>query len=302
MLGGLAAAGLALAFWMVVVERRLFRVRRVVLDAGNLGLPPMKILHLTDTHFSGRDKAILAFLRNLSATERFDLVLFTGDLIDRASGVESAATAASLFRPNLGSFAVLGGHDYPATSPLKAYTHMLLDPRGALAGPNPAGELAARLEECGVRVLQDDNVRLTAADGRPFALVALRDAYVFEPNFRAAWQGLPAEVPVVVIAHSPDVIDEAVARAARLAFFGHTHGGQVRLPFIGAVVGRSRLPLRLVRGAFRQGQTVFIINHGLGTSPVVPYRLLCRPEVTVAEIVDRPGLDALTPIGEAGLG
>jgi hypothetical protein len=300
---GITAAGLLLALWTVVIERRLFRVRRVVLDARCVNLPPLKILHVTDTHFAGRDGAILAFLRSLAAREEFDLVFFTGDLIENAAGVESAEEAAGLFRPRLGAFAVFGGHDYATVDPLRVYTHLLgREQREVYGARNPVEELVRRLEDLGMRVLHDENVRLTAPNGRVFAIVALRDAFVFEPHFEAAWRGLDGKTPVIVIAHSPDVVRETYMRGANLAFFGHTHGGQVRLPLVGAIVTRSHLPARLASGTFCEGRTVFILNNGLGTSPVVPYRLLCRPEVTIAQVASAPSADALTRILEAHLG
>ncbi|MHC5033977.1 MAG: metallophosphoesterase [Planctomycetota bacterium] len=299
---GLAAAALLLALWMVFIERWRFRVRRVVLDADALGLPALRILHLTDAHFHGRDGRLLRFLRDLSASEEVDLVFWTGDLIDNGDGIESAAQAAAFFRPRIGSFAVLGGHDYAAVSGVKVYTTLVAGtPQDAFAAPNPARELERRLQEAGVRVLRDDNAAFSTADGQEVALVALSDAFLFKPDFEAAWRGLTESTPVIVISHSPEVLAETSARGTRLAFFGHTHGGQVRLPIVGAVVTRTKLPSRLARGVFRQGQMVFVINHGLGTSPAIPFRLLCRPEATVAQTVRAPAPEELTPVKEAGL-
>ena len=262
----------------------------------------MRILHLTDSHFHGRDELILAFLRKMSAGGEFDLVLFTGDLIETAAGLESTRAAASLFRPRVGSFAVLGGHDYLRVSAFKAYEHLLSrHAQDAFAGDNPAQELEHTLQERGVRVLRDSNVRLSAPNGCEFALVGLGDAFLFQPDFGAAWDGLPADIPTIVIAHSPDVLHETCARAARLALFGHTHGGQVRLPILGALITKSELPGRLASGTFRHGETVFVLNNGLGTSPALPYRLLCPPEVTVLELTRAASPEALTPIKEAQL-
>ncbi len=297
-LGALAVLTLV---WMTHGERRLFRVRRVALSARDLGLPPMRVLHLTDTHFYGRDAPILSFLGRLAQREEFDLVLMTGDLIDRAAGIESAARAARLFAPRLGCLAVLGGHDYSTVNPVRAHTSLVVgDPRDARDGENPVAELAAALEEAGARVLSDEHVVLYGPDGRRLAVVGLRDAYAFTPDAEAAWDGLPPELPTIVIAHSPDVLPEVTARGAKLAFFGHTHGGQVRLPLVGALVTRTKLPRRLARGAFRRSGTAFIVSSGLGAAPSLPYRLFCPPEVVVVEITEDAAPDGLTPLEEAG--
>ncbi|MHC4480999.1 MAG: metallophosphoesterase [Planctomycetota bacterium] len=258
---------------------------------------------MTDSHFHGGDRAALRFLAELAADQQFDLVLWTGDLIDNPCGVASMARAAALFRPRIGSFAVLGGHDYATVNGLKAYTHLFWRiPQEAFGAPNASEELKARLRKAGVRLIEDGHVSLRARDGQSFALVGLRDAFVFAPDFEAAWDGLPADVPVIVMAHCPDVLPQTCARGARLAFFGHTHGGQVRLPLVGALVTRSSLPGRLASGTFRHGGTVFVMNNGLGTSPAIGFRLLCRPEVTVAEIRKAPAAGTTTAIEEARLG
>lgn len=298
----LGAGGLLIVLWMVAVEPRLFRVRRVVLDAGSLGLPELRILHLTDTHFHGRDEAILSFLKKLSAREEFDLVFFTGDLLDSPRGLESAARAAALFQPRLGTFAVLGGHDYAQTGTLETRERLPHRSRlQALTNGGPAGELVQRLTEQGVRVIEDANAQLLTGSGERLAVIGLCDVYVFDPDYEAAWDGVPRDIPAVAIAHSPDALPEACKRGVRLAFFGHTHGGQVRLPLVGAVVTKSKLPTRLARGAFRTGQTVFIISSGLGTARATPYRLLCRPEVTVAELTRSAPGKTLTHLKDAGL-
>jgi len=301
----LVLAGLALAFWMVFLEQRLFRIRRVVLDAESLGLPGLKILQITDTHFHGRDEHILRFLRKLAASEQFDLVFLTGDLIDSAEGVASAAQAAALFHPRLGTLAVLGGHDYARSVGLDAYRHLLS--RHGLATMrqvNPADQLEIALTDAGIRVMHDAHtlVEDPESNGQTLAVVGLRDAFQFAPDYDAAWDDVPPGTPVIVIAHSPDVLPEVARRRARLAFFGHTHGGQVRFPLLGALVTRSSLPGRLAAGTFRHNGTVFTINNGLGTSPATPYRLLCRPEVTVLELRRKAPPEQLSPVEDACLG
>ncbi len=299
--GALVVAAFLLGFWAVFVERRLFRVRRVVLDADSLGLPELKILHVTDTHFHGHDEAILSFLRKLSEREEFDLVFFTGDLLDTPQGMGSAERAAALFRPRLGSFAVLGGHDYVHIGAVETYACLLRRRRPQIPRTHGlADELVQRLKERGVCVIEDANVQLAGPDGGPFAVVGLRDACAFAPDFDAAWAGIPSDLAVIVIAHSPDVLADACARRARLAFFGHTHGGQVRFPLIGAVVTRADLPRRLASGTFRRGGTIFAVSNGLGTARAAPYRLLCRPEVTVAQLRRSAPAEALTALQEAG--
>ena len=297
---GLPLAALAVAAWAVFIEPRRFRVRRVVLDADELGLPPLRILHVTDTHFHGRDGAMLRFLADLARGESFDAVFWTGDLIDTPGGIPSIAEAARLFSPRLGSFAVLGGHDYAWHGAAEAYLRLLSgSPAFGFSRDNPVDELRGALESAGVHLLEDESRRVEAGAGRGFAVVGLRDAFVIPPDYDAAWRGVQDGAPVVVLAHSPDVLRETASRGARVAFCGHTHGGQVRFPLIGALVTRSDLPGRLASGVFRAGPTTFLLNNGLGVSPATPFRLLCRPEVTVAQIVTGAAPKDLTVVEEA---
>lgn len=289
--GVVLVAGLGLAFWMIFVEPRRFRVRRTTIPTSprptgrvaveSQRLAGLKILHVTDTHFSAANRDKLDFLRTV-ARERFDFVFYTGDLIDRADGLEDCAEAVGFFEPRLGSFAVLGGHDYWRMNPVMRYARMAessITPQrhGTL---NPADELVHALTDAGVQVLCDDStvVPLPAGD---CAVVGLQDAFMFHPDVEAAWKGVPEDVPVIVLAHSPDVLPDVARRRATLAFFGHTHGGQVRLPFLGALVTRSILPGKRASGTFKEQRTVYTLNNGMGATCWIAYRLLCRPEVSV---------------------
>ena len=294
-----AVAGLALAVWMVKIEPRLYRVRRVRLPrvANRTGegvcvcadrFPPLKILHITDTHFEGDDGAKLEFLRRVALAGPYDFVFFTGDLIDCPRGLEGCFRMAEIVKGRLGSFAVLGGHDHyraifwkkrglPGTGP---------PPPPQYRRPNPVSELIRGLKERGVEVLQDKSRVVSLGGGRRVAVVGLVDAFVYQPQYEAAWKNVPDGLPTIVLAHSPDVLPEVARRRADLAFFGHTHGGQVRFPLVGAVVTRSRIERSRASGVFRESDTIFLINNGLGAGRGLSFRLLCRPEVTVARLED----------------
>jgi len=287
----------ALAIWMIFIEPNRFRVRetelstisrpthRLVIEAPELA--PLTILHITDTHFNGKDDKKLNFLREV-AQEKYDLVFYTGDLIDRPEGIESCAEVASYFRPTLGSFAVLGGHDYYKLNPFLRYLQFIHPGiTSELYGKaNPGDKVAEALSGAGVHVLQDDSTTLELQDGQKCAIVGLRDAFMFRPSLRAGWENVPDDVPVIVISHSPDVLPELFRRRAELAFFGHTHGGQVRLPFIGALITRSILPGKRASGTFKRYHTVYTLNNGLGATEWLSFRLLCRPEVSVLKLVE----------------
>lgn len=293
--GILLCFGIALAVWMVFVEPHRFRVReteiptisrkshRLAVECPELA--QLRILHITDTHFTGHDARKLDFLRKV-AEEEYDLVFYTGDFIDRPAGIESCRKTAHLFNPELGSFAVLGGHDHYKLNIFLRYLQFVKPSLTAdlYGNPNPAEEVVEALSDAGVHVLRDESALVDLAGGDMCAIVGLRDASMFRPSLRAGWENVPEDVPVIVLAHSPDVLPELLRRRAQLAFFGHTHGGQVRLPFLGALITRSILPGKKASGAFKRYRTVYTLNNGLGATPWLSYRLLCPPEVTVLKL------------------
>jgi predicted MPP superfamily phosphohydrolase len=91
--------------------------------------------------------------------------------------------------------------------------------------------------------------------------------------------------------HSPDSAPEIAACGYPFVVAGHTHGGQVRLPLVGALVTNSHLPRRLVSGLIRMGGSFVHVSPGLGTSKYAPFRFLCPPEATLLELRRAPGGD-----------
>ena len=295
--GVVVCSGVALAIWMIFVEPYRFTVRevdlptisrpshRVAVEAPELA--PLTVLHITDTHFNGKDEKKLGFLEEVSQRD-YDLVFYTGDLIDTPEGVESCRKAAGYFQPKLGSFGVLGGHDHYKLHPFLRYLQFLnpsltSNRYGKL---NPAEDVVDALSDAGVHVLQDESTLIDLPGGGRCAIIGLRDSYLFRPSLRAGWEDVPDDVPVIVLSHSPDVLPELLRRRADLAFFGHTHGGQVRLPLVGALMTRSNLPGRRASGTFKRYRTVYTLNNGLGATEWLSYRLLCRPEVTVVHLTE----------------
>jgi predicted MPP superfamily phosphohydrolase len=88
----------------------------------------------------------------------------------------------------------------------------------------------------------------------------------------------------LAVVHSPDPAPELVALGYDLVLAGHTHGGQVRLPIVGALVTNCSIPNRMARGLFRLGPGHVHISAGLGTSKYAPFRLFCRPEAAFLEL------------------
>ncbi len=290
-------AGVVLALYMILIEPRWFRTWRVeiparadrsdgevVLECG--GIPPLRILHVTDTHFGLKDGPKLDFLSRVAA-EDYDFAFLTGDLIETPDGIDSCESFIRQLSPRIGAYAVLGGHDYYHSDDLMDKYATLTEPSPEPflnASPNPTEQLRGLLESYDLEVLSDENRQVSLPNGEKLALIGLRDAYLFDCNYERAWAGVSSDVPQIVLAHSPDVLGEVCRHDTDLAFFGHTHGGQVRFPLIGALVTRSHLPGERARGVFRRGETVYTLNRGVGAGQRSNFRLLCRPEVTLLQV------------------
>jgi predicted MPP superfamily phosphohydrolase len=120
-------------------------------------------------------------------------------------------------------------------------------------------------------------------EGLPVELLGLDDAHINWHDARVIPRSAPERFGLAVM-HSPDSAPESAACGYELILAGHTHGGQVRLPVVGALVTNSTMPRRLASGLIRMGSALMFLSPGLGTSKYAPFRFLCRPEVTLLEL------------------
>jgi predicted MPP superfamily phosphohydrolase len=241
------ALGVLLAAWGFVVEPRWIELTEHRVGAG---APAVTVMHLSDLHVTGaggNERRVLALVDEV----RPDLVVLTGDTVTDGrfdpAPVHDFLAALVAKRPPLGVYACPGNHE-------------------DWAGP---GALAAH-RAAGVVVLEDQVV--TLLDGR-LALHGL-----------ARWHGAaPAGAPTpafdLVLCHYPAALPRVARPGLELVLAGHSHGGQVRLPFVGALI----VPFETGpydAGWFEHGATRLFVSRGVGTS-ILPVRFNCRPEVAV---------------------
>jgi predicted MPP superfamily phosphohydrolase len=280
----LLGAGLACVLYGVLIERRWYRLVRRRLDILPVEIPrPLTLLHLSDLHLVRGDRRATAFLARLP---RPDVTVITGDLVGEPEAVEDAVAALRAVRGRLASFFVLGSNDHFAPRPLNYLAYFRGRRRSRRPPPGRAADLAAQLVADGWRHLRNAREEVDL-DGLPVEVVGLDDAHIGRHDLRAALRRAPARFGLA-ITHSPDVVPELAALGYDLVVAGHTHGGQVRLPLVGALVTNSHLPRRLASGLFRVGPTIVHVSPGLGTSKFAPFRFLCRPEATILELAPGP--------------
>jgi len=269
--GALGAAGLAL--YAAEIERHWIEVIHTQIRLR--GLPEafhgLRVAQLSDIHMDEYTEPF--FVRE--AVNRInqlhpDVVLLTGDFVsDMPLGIPFATGAAWQCANLLTGlecrrrFAVLGNHDFAV-------------------GPQPIIEA---LTANGITMLENAHLPFEK-DGARIWLAGVEDPLLGRPDpdlaIPASIRNLAAE-PVILLCHAPDYADtlaaDPVGRAIGFMLSGHTHGGQVRLPFIGAMQ-LPQLGKKYVHGQFQFGTMQLYVNRGLGTVGV-PFRFDCPPEITL---------------------
>lgn len=278
---GILTAGLLCVAYGVFIERTWFHVVRHRLAILPAGTPAVTVLHLSDLHFRGADRRKGRFIRSLPQP---DVAIVTGDLLGEPEGVEPVVAALRAVRGRIASYFVLGSNDYYAPRPLN-YLHYFVRPSGNQRRPtvrNRTDDLIEALEADGWEHLRNRRTELRLGD-TAIEVLGLDDPHVHRQDARDIPRGHPERFGLVVV-HSPDPAPELASFGYDLIVSGHTHGGQVRLPLIGALVTNCSLPRRFSRGLSRLGHTYLHVSPGAGTSKFAPFRFLCRPEATILEL------------------
>jgi predicted MPP superfamily phosphohydrolase len=224
------------------------------------GLPDafrgFRILQLSDIHhslFVPLDR--VAAVVELSNLLKPDLVALTGDFVTYSrTSIGPVAEVLGALRAPAGVFAVLGNHDFRvgAKAIERALRHQHID------------------------VLRNRHVELREGGDRLY--VAGVDDYGYGADLEGALRGVPSAAPSVLLGHNPRLVQAAACRGAGLMLSGHTHGGQVNLPLLGSVYGRTPEQLRFKIGWDRLGDTQIYVSRGIGTI-VLPWRLRCPAEI-----------------------
>jgi uncharacterized protein len=282
--GSIAVGGLICVLYGALIERSWYRLRRYRLPILPADVPEsLTILHLSDLHFVRNDRRKARFLASLPPA---DVTVVTGDFLAEPEAIDTVVEAVRPVRGRLASWFVLGSNDYFAPRPLNYLAYFRKTRRRRWARPGRVRELIGKLTAEGWNDLTNDRCTVELA-GLPIELLGLDDAHLRWQDFRMARRRAPERFGIAVM-HSPDSAPEAAALGYELMVAGHTHGGQVRLPLVGAIVTNCTMPRRLVSGLIRMGSSTLHTSPGLGTSKYAPFRFWCRPEATILELTRAP--------------
>ena len=301
--GGLALAGVSALAWASLVEVRWYALREVTVPVLPAGQAPLRILQLADLHLIPDQHRKVDWVRDLASLDA-DLVIDTGDNWAHLDAMPALMRALEPHLATPGAF-VMGSNDYIGPTAKNPARYLLPDARRVLRAPPtrlPWHELAARFRGAGwVDLTNRRDVVETA--GRRITLVGVDDAHLDQDRFPAPDDELvasPAADLHLGVTHAPyrRVLDAMHDDGADLIIAGHTHGGQLALPFYGALVTNCDLDRGRAKGLHGwpgarpdqpggAGSTWLHVSAGLGTSPYAPVRFACRPEATLLTLVAR---------------
>lgn len=218
------------------------------------------ILHLTDLHSKEYGDA-QRHLLELINQHQYDMVAITGDFVDKNNASIEPAIVLVRGLQAKPVFFVPGNHEWWTKFHIKS-----------------------PLENCGVQILENGFSKYSIGNAHIW-IMGVDDPYLGRDQITKALTGVIDSAPKILLAHAPNIFPKAVKANIDLVLVGHTHGGQVRLPLVGAVIapGQGFFP-EFDYGQFSSGSTNMVINGGLGES-VLPIRFYNRPEIVLVTLV-----------------
>jgi uncharacterized protein len=271
-------------------ERKAFRLRRYDVPVLPSGSPSLRVLHISDIHATPGQPWKVSWLKALAALNP-DLVVNTGDNLGSARGVPIVREALEPLLKMPGAF-VPGSNDWFEAAPKNPMRYLLPDDRRRIHGkPLPWGDLRNAFTAAGWVDLTHARTTLQLR-GLNVEIAGVSDAHHDAAHYERIAGAVVPDVDVAIgLSHTPEpwVVDAFAADGFRLVVSGHTHGGQLRVPWFGALVTNCGLDRRRARGLWRwSGRTWLHVSAGVGTSPYAPVRFSCPPEATLLTLVAAP--------------
>jgi len=270
--GAIAGAGLAALGADGFVQSKHIEIKKIEIPLARLpeAFDGFTIAQLSDFHYEDHF-SVFPIRESVQIVNHLnpDLIVLTGDFItvpvldthsrNARQAAKSAAPCAEILRDlkaPMGKFAILGNHDANADS----------------------ARVIGALREHEIPTLVNRSVSLERGPARIW-LTGVDDALEGNPDLGAALEKLPSGETVVLLAHEPDFADEAALSPVDLQLSGHSHGGQIWFPVIGAP-WLPPLARNYPRGLYNVGKLTLYTNLGIGTIRA-PIRINCPPEVTL---------------------
>lgn len=228
------------------------------------GFHGMKMIQFSDTHlgFQFQLKDLQAIVNKINQLDP-DVILFTGDLMDHPNKYkdhQKIPPVLNQLKAPLGKFSIYGNHDHGGYGS-EIYSDIM--------------------EKSHFTMLQNTSTKITLLTAEEIVIAGIDDAMLGKPDFEKALSGIPDEVFTIMLSHAPDLADTSRTYDIQYQISGHSHGGQVQIPFAGALVTPPYAE-KYREGTYEIDSLTLHVNRGLGTTRL-PYRFLSRPELTVYE-------------------
>lgn len=263
----IAGTGTGGYYYAREIEPRMLDITRN--NIKNAGLPAgfngMKIVQFSDTHI-GFQYTMDQLEKLISKINQLhpDLIFFTGDLLDDARHFQEENKIISMLKQlnaPLGKFAVYGNHDH---------------------GGYGTDVYKQIMEKSGFTLLLNTSAIVELLDGSSLWIAGIDDAMLGKPDLAAAMDEVPKNSFTILLSHAPDKADEAAKHPIQLQLSGHSHGGQIQIPFYGPWV-TPPFAEKYVEGFYEIGDEktlMLYVNRGLGTTRL-PFRFLSQPELAL---------------------
>ena len=279
---------------------RGIEILRVQLEFDNLPseFDGFTMLQLSDLHIRGKNEQF-GILKDILGRIKTDAAAITGDFADTKEGVRLSGELIKAINTNYGIYCVLGNHDY------------WLDEKKLIKELKKSGAVTMVNRNKGLKI-KNQKIIFIGVD------VSVHDDVMEKvlgrANLKKAAKGTSKDDFRILLAHSPDIIKEAAEEKINLVLAGHTHGGQIRIPFIGALYASSRFGVKYAYGFFEEHPdeekekcskaggkendipgTRMFVSKGIGSTkvnlggisfkiPLTDIRFNCKPEIAIIEL------------------
>ncbi|BEL10940.1 metallophosphoesterase [Actinoplanes sichuanensis] len=285
----LSAVGAATLAYAALVERNMFTLRRFDVPVLEPDAEPLRILHISDLHMMPDQRRKQDWVAGLGGTDP-DLVIVTGDNMSDPESVPGVLRALDPLLSVPGAF-VFGSNDYRGPVWKNPLQYLMPDREYVQGVDLPADELRAALVDAGWADLNNARTVLKAG-GRSIELAGVDDPHIERDDYPSVAGPVSAGADLHLgVTHTPAsrVLDAMAADGFALLLAGHTHGGQVCVPGVGALTTNCDLPTSMAKGLHRwPGSDAWLhVSAGLGTHPTAPIRFACRPEASLLTLIPR---------------
>jgi predicted MPP superfamily phosphohydrolase len=283
--------------------------------------PIMTFLHLSDFHLrkNSKGKKLFKFVRSLNKLN-VDFILITGDLTENDKNIEYLISMLSPLKAKYGKYAVFGVHDH-YNKALVEFIRNMFKKKKRYKRENDVTYMAKRLKDIGIEVLRNESRRINIGsyDIGDIEIIGLDDPIINKIDIVKAFSHIDhidslkllkksdyknayksifklKEEKIhkinnrgklrIILMHTPDTdsIIDLARKEVDIIFGGHTHGGQVRLPLVGAVISGCKIKTKFASGLFYFRNFVLYVTRGLGEGRYSQFRFYCQPEASLVKI------------------